>query len=64
KWVRSYFYRIYLFAFLKSGAEGYVASYDSDEVCVMDMKNLKIKQTIKVGKGPFQLIEREGEEMK
>ena len=50
------------FAFLKSGAEGYVASYDSDEVCVMDMKNLKIKQTIKVGKGPFQLIEREGED--
>ncbi|PEK97444.1 YncE family protein [Bacillus mycoides] len=49
------------FAFLKSGAEGYVASYDSDEVCVMDMKNMKIKQTIKVGKGPFQLIEREGE---
>ena len=26
--------------------------------CVMDMKNMKIK-TIKVGKGPFQLIERE-----
>lgn len=47
---------------MKSGAEGYVASYDSDEVCVMDMKNLKIKQTIKVGKGPFQLIEREGED--
>ncbi|KFN03365.1 YncE family protein [Bacillus clarus] len=48
------------FAFLKSGAEGYVASYDSDEVFVMDMKDMKIKQTIKVGKGPFQLIEREG----
>ena len=48
------------FAFLKSGTEGYVASYDSDEVCVMDMKNMKIKETIKVGKGPFQLIEREG----
>ncbi|MGE6537276.1 YncE family protein [Bacillus luti] len=48
------------FAFLKSGTEGYVASYDSDEVCVMDMKDMKIKQTIKVGKGPFQLIEREG----
>lgn len=27
------------------------------------MKNLKIKQTIKVGKGPFQLIEREGRTM-
>ena len=48
---------------MKSGAEGYVASYDSDEVCVMDMKSMKIKQTIKVGKGPFQLIERKGRTM-
>ena len=48
------------FAFLKSGAEGYVASYDSDEVCVMDMKSMKIKQTIKVGK--IVSTHREGRE--
>lgn len=32
-----------LFVFFESGVEGYVVSYDSDEVCVIDMKNLKIK---------------------
>ena len=54
--------RVESICIFESGAEGYVASYDSDEVCVIDMKNLKIKQTIKVGKGPFQLIEREGKD--
>ncbi|MEH7456990.1 lipoprotein [Bacillus sp. JJ1127] len=48
------------FAFLKSGKEGYVASYDSNEVYVIDIQDMKVKQTIAVGKGPFQLVQREG----
>ncbi|YAR63950.1 YncE family protein [Bacillus cytotoxicus] len=51
------------FAFLKSGEEeGYVASYDSDEVYIIDIKDMKIKQTVAVGKGPFHLTEREERE--
>ncbi|HGE5779023.1 YncE family protein [Bacillus pseudomycoides] len=50
------------FAFLKSGKEGYVASYDSNEVYVIDIQKMKVKQTIAVGKGPFQLTQREGRE--
>lgn len=48
------------FAFLKNGKEGYIASYDSDEVYVIDIQEMKVKQTITVGKGPFQLVQREG----
>ncbi|MDM5153928.1 YncE family protein [Bacillus sp. DX1.1] len=48
------------FAFWKNGKEGYVASYDSDEVYVIDIDEMKMKQTIAVGKGPFQLTQREG----
>lgn len=36
-----------------------IAGYDSDELYVMDSKDLKIKKTIKVGKGPFQIFSRE-----
>ena len=36
-----------------------IASYDSDELYVMDTNNLEVKKTLKVGKGPFQLISRE-----
>ncbi|MFB5283039.1 YncE family protein [Peribacillus sp. Hz7] len=36
-----------------------IAGYDNDELYVMDSKSMKVKQTIKVGKGPFQMISRE-----
>lgn len=36
-----------------------IASYDSNELYVMDADHLKIKKIIKVGKGPFQIISRE-----
>ena len=36
-----------------------IASYDSDELYVMDSNDIKIKKTLKVGKGPFQMISRE-----
>lgn len=36
-----------------------IAGYDSNEIYVMDSNDLKIKKTIKVGKGPFQMISRE-----
>lgn len=49
------------FAFWQIGSEGYVASYDSDEVYVVDLNEMKIKQTISVGKGPFQFVQRVGE---
>ncbi|MGF9965076.1 YncE family protein [Bacillus rhizoplanae] len=49
------------FAFWQIGNEGYVASYDSDEVYVVDLNEMKIKQTISVGKGPFQFVQRVGE---
>ncbi|SFI92489.1 MULTISPECIES: YVTN family beta-propeller repeat-containing protein [unclassified Bacillus (in: firmicutes)] len=49
------------FAFWQIGNEGYVASYDSDEVYVLDLSEMKIKQTISVGKGPFQFTQRVGE---
>lgn len=37
-----------------------VAGYDSNDIHIVDPKSLTIKKTIKVGKGPFQLIVREG----
>ncbi|PGZ95980.1 40-residue YVTN family beta-propeller [Bacillus pseudomycoides] len=49
------------FTFWQIGNEGYVASYDSDEVYVVDLNEMKIKQTISVGKGPFQFVQRVGE---
>ncbi|PJN87760.1 YncE family protein [Bacillus sp. mrc49] len=36
-----------------------VAGYDSDEIYVMDAKTIAVKQTVKVGEGPFQLLLRE-----
>ncbi|WP_057912780.1 YncE family protein [Peribacillus muralis] len=36
-----------------------VAGYDSDEIYVMDANTVDVKQTIKVGEGPFQLLLRE-----
>ena len=36
-----------------------ITGYDSDKLYVMDSKALKEKKTIKVGKGPFQMISRE-----
>lgn len=36
-----------------------IAGYDSDELYVLDSDDVKIKKTIKVGKGPFQIISRE-----
>lgn len=36
-----------------------IAGYDSNEIYVMDSNDVKIKKTIKVGKGPFQMISRE-----
>lgn len=38
-----------------------VAGYDSDDVHIVDPDSLSISKTIKVGKGPFQLIVREGQ---
>lgn len=36
-----------------------IAGYDSNDVHIVDPDSLRIKKTIPVGKGPFQLIQRE-----
>lgn len=36
-----------------------LASYDSNDLHVIDPVNFKVEKTIKVGKGPFQLVVRE-----
>lgn len=36
-----------------------IAGYDSDQLYVINPDTLQIKKTIKVGKGPFQMISRE-----
>jgi hypothetical protein len=36
-----------------------IAGYDSNDIHIVDKDNLTIKETIKVGKGPFILILRE-----
>ncbi|MFB6466148.1 YncE family protein [Cytobacillus sp. Hz8] len=38
-----------------------VAGYDSNDIHIVDPRTLQIKKTIKVDKGPFQLIVREGQ---
>ncbi|MCP8968482.1 YncE family protein [Ectobacillus ponti] len=48
------------FTVQKYGEQLYVASYDSDEVYVLDAGTMKVTGTIQVGKGPFQLTERRG----
>jgi YVTN family beta-propeller protein len=39
----------------------YIASYDSDEIYVVDERTMKIIARWKTGKGPFQLLMAEGE---
>ncbi|RSK28398.1 YncE family protein [Bacillus sp. HMF5848] len=40
----------------------YIASYDSDEIFILDTSDLKIKSKIQVGRGPFRIHVREGRE--
>ncbi|UOY92608.1 YncE family protein [Ectobacillus sp. JY-23] len=38
----------------------YVASYDSDEICIVDPERMQLTDTIEVGKGPFHFTEGKG----
>lgn len=50
------------FAVWLSGTALFVASYDSDEIYVIPTDTMKMGTSIKVGKGPFHMTERKGEE--
>jgi YVTN family beta-propeller protein len=49
------------FAISLIGNRLYVASYDSDEVYVVDASSMTIQKVLSVGKGPFHFTERKGE---
>jgi YVTN family beta-propeller protein len=50
------------FAMAAANGRLYVASYDSNEIYVVDQRTMKIIARWKTGKGPFQLLIRKGDD--
>jgi YVTN family beta-propeller protein len=50
------------FTMIAANERLYVASYDSDEIYVVDQRTMKIIARWKTGKGPFQLLIREDDD--